>query len=61
MEELVCSKCNLLLEMKEVSIDYLGHHLVERAPRCPKCGQIFISEELVEDKITILETSLEEK
>lgn len=61
MEELICSKCNLPLEMKDVSIDYLDYHYIQKLPRCPNCGQIFISEELVDDKITNLESSLEEK
>lgn len=61
MEKLTCSKCKLSLEMKDMTIDYLGYHLVQKVPRCPKCGQIYISEELVESKITLLEMSLEEK
>jgi len=61
MTKIVCSKCNLPLEEKEVSIDYLGFHFNEKAPRCPQCGLIYISEDLVKTKVSALETTLEEK
>jgi hypothetical protein len=48
--------------MREISVDYLDYHFDnEKAPRCPKCGLIYISEELVNGKVTKLETLLEEK
>jgi hypothetical protein len=59
---LICSKCKVPLELKEVTIDYLDYHFEnEKAPRCPRCGLIYISEELVNGKVTKLETLLEEK
>lgn len=61
MDDLICTKCNLYLELKDSSFDYLGFHFNEKVPRCPKCGQIYISEELVNGKVTMLETTLEEK
>lgn len=62
MTTLICSKCNLPLELREVSVDYLDYHFEnEKVPRCPKCGLIYISEELVKGKVTMLETLLEDK
>lgn len=61
MDNLICTKCNLVLEMMEASVDYLGYHFNEKVPRCPKCGQIYVSEELVNGKVTLLESTLEEK
>ena len=62
MSNLVCSKCNLPLELREISIDYLDYHFDnEKVPRCPKCGLIYISEELVNGKVTKLEILLEDK
>ncbi len=61
MENIICTKCNLPLEEAEAAVEYLGYHIKEKIPRCPKCGQIYISEELVKSKVAMLETSLEEK
>ncbi|MGI6492065.1 MAG: DVU_1557 family redox protein [Pelotomaculum sp.] len=62
MGNLICSKCQIPLEPANIEIDYLGYHFDnEKVPRCPKCGLIYISEELVKGKITLLETSLEDK
>jgi hypothetical protein len=62
MKNLICSKCNLPLELKAISIDYLDYHFdKEKVPRCPKCGLIYISEDFVNGKVTKLETTLEDK
>jgi NAD-dependent SIR2 family protein deacetylase len=62
VENLYCSKCGLPLEERTVSVNYLGFHIEnEKLPRCPKCGQFYVSEVLVKGKVNSLETSLEEK
>ena len=58
---MICTKCNEELQMMQASIDYLSFHLTEKVLCCPKCGQVFIPEELVDGKIAELETTLEEK
>jgi len=58
---LLCSKCNCPLEMLDIHVTYLERHFTHKVPRCPKCGQVYISEDLVEGKIAQLEKSLEEK
>ena len=62
MSQLICSKCGLALELRDITIDYLDYHFEnEKALRCPKCGLIYIPEEVVNGKVTKLETLLEEK
>lgn len=56
-----CDKCNIDLEMLPVNLSYLEFSFTEKLPCCPKCGMVFISEELVDGKITELEESFEEK
>ena len=61
MGKLVCVKCDRELELLEAAADYLEHHFTEKFPKCPVCGQIYISEELVNGKIADVESTLEQK
>ena len=45
MDGLKCSRCDCELELIEVAAEYLGHRFAEKIPGCPKCGQVYISEE----------------
>ncbi|MDR0616573.1 MAG: hypothetical protein LBG29_07165 [Synergistaceae bacterium] len=56
-----CCKCNLYLEPSKTTFIYLGQHFSQELPRCPSCGQMYISEEMVECKIAEIEQVLEEK
>lgn len=49
--------------MKELDakFTYLGKHFSHKVLRCPSCGQVFFSEELVNGKVKQLEYSMEEK
>ena len=58
---LICCKCNKELEMKKTDFSYLGHSFFTEVPRCPGCGQVFISEELVKSRISEVEMQLEDK
>ena len=60
-ENLRCSRCSCLLELTDVHVTYLDRHFSHKVPRCPKCGQVYITEELAEGKMAQLEKSLEEK
>jgi hypothetical protein len=40
---------------------YLGHVFRTDVPRCPSCGQVFISEELAAGRMAEVETTLEDK
>lgn len=56
-----CGKCNLNLEKSQVTLEYLGHSFDVDLPRCPKCGQVLVMEELVRGKIKKVEMTLEDK
>ena len=60
-QKLICSLCNLELTPANTNLSYLGHSFRVEAPRCPVCGQVFISEELVKGRIAEVETELEDK
>ena len=57
----LCSRCRCQLELTEIHVTCLERHFTHKVPRCPQCGQVYITEELAEGKIAQLEKSLEEK
>ncbi len=60
-ESLVCQLCNLPLENSRVDFEYMGHTFHVDLPKCPKCGQIYISEDLTKGRMADVETELEDK
>lgn len=56
-----CDKCGLELQLLPVRMSYLEHEFSEKLPACPGCGMVFISEDLVNDKILKVEEAFEEK
>lgn len=60
-EKLICCKCQKELEMKKVDFSYLGHTFFTDLPSCPECGMVYISEELVKNRISEVEMQLEDK
>ncbi|MDO4485577.1 MAG: DNA-binding protein [Bacillota bacterium] len=58
---LMCSRCRCSLEDIEIHVTYLERHFTHKVPRCPQCGQVYISEDLAEGRMAQLEKSLEEK
>jgi YgiT-type zinc finger domain-containing protein len=63
MEEkkLICYKCQKELELKKTNFSYLGHIFFTEVPRCPQCGLVFISEDLVKGRISEVEMQMEDK
>lgn len=59
--KLICGRCGCPLELKRVDFEYVTHTFFSDAPRCPKCGQIFLSEDLVRGRVAEVETELEDK
>ncbi len=59
--KLICKRCNVPLEEIEAKFTYLEKHFSHKVPRCPQCGQVYFTEELVQGKIRQLEYSMEEK
>mgnify|MGYP000900644326 CR=1 FL=1 len=60
-ENLKCMKCNFLLEPGKVNIHYMRSTFAVELLKCPKCGQVYIPEELVLGKILEVEKVLEDK
>ncbi len=56
-----CAQCNEQLVKKKTVFSYLGHTVAHEVPVCPKCGKIFIPEELAEGKMAEVEGQLEDK
>ncbi len=60
-KKMICFKCQRELEMKKTDFTYLGHSFFTEVPRCPECGIVYVSEELVKDRISQVEMQLEDK
>lgn len=60
-QKLICERCQVDLEEKEVEFTYLNRAFRHKVPRCPECGQVFIPEELARGRISQVETLLEDK
>lgn len=60
-ESLICFRCQVSLKPSPTIFHYLKHRVTENLPRCPKCGQVYLNEELVAGKMHEVEASLEEK
>lgn len=60
-KQMKCSKCNCCLEPAGVKFSYLGSKFALTTLRCPKCGNIFISEELTDGRINYTEGFLEDR
>ena len=58
---MMCARCGVQLEKIETRFEYLGHKFTNLAPKCPVCGMVYISEELVLGRIAEVETMLEDK
>lgn len=60
-KELKCGKCGVPLEPMEAHFKYLKRQFKYTVPRCPKCGFVYISEDLANGRIKEVETVLEDK
>lgn len=58
---LLCNKCNVPLKPAKATFKYLNRSFEHEVLRCPECGQIYLPEDLVREKMKKVETSLEEK
>ncbi len=57
----LCLKCNLPLEMGKIGISYLGNTFPVDLPKCPGCGQVYVSEDLALGRMAEVEKLLEDK
>ncbi len=60
-EEITCSRCGVKMALARADFRYLGHNFHTEVMRCPKCGAVYIPEELAEGEIADAETALEDK
>lgn len=60
-EDLFCDSCDIALKPAKTHFTYLGHAFQTELPRCPKCGQVFITEDLVKGRMAQVEMELEDK
>jgi hypothetical protein len=60
-KKLICWKCKKELEIKKTNFTYLGHSFFTEVPKCPECGLVYISEELVKGRMSEVEMQLEDK
>lgn len=56
-----CAKCSETLEMRTVEVAYMGSKYPVELPRCPRCGIVFIPEDLAVGKMARIEKILEDK
>lgn len=59
--DLVCAACDVPLEVGKVEARYLGQSFPVDLPRCPKCGFVYVSEDLALGKMLQVEQALEDK
>lgn len=58
---MICVKCDRELEASKVNLEYLGHRITQEFLVCPSCGNLFIPEDIVKDKMQKVEIELEDK
>ncbi len=60
-EHWLCSSCDVPLESRTVEVAYMGSKYPVNLPRCPKCGIVFVPEDLALGKMSEIEKILEDK
>ena len=58
---LICTKCSVPLEPLKTTFTYLDHEFYSTLPKCPKCGLVYVSEDLAKGKMASVEAELEDK
>ncbi len=60
-EKLMCDKCKVEMELIDAQFKYLSRTFRHKVPRCPRCGQVSLPEELVTGRMADVEAMIEEK
>lgn len=60
-KQIECLKCGVVMELGNVEVMYLNSKFPIQLPKCPKCGLVYIPEELVMGKMLEVEKALEDK
>lgn len=64
MEEkqiLICDRCKVEMEEIDANFSYLDRTFRHKVSRCPQCGQVVLSEDLVTGRMSEVEALIEEK
>ncbi|AFM24505.1 DVU_1557 family redox protein [Desulfomonile tiedjei] len=59
--EWICARCSIPLEMAKVEVAYRGSKYPVNLPKCPRCGLVFVPEQLALGKMAEVEKLLEDK
>jgi len=59
--KVMCVKCNIELTLGKVTLAYLGSNFPVDLFKCPKCGLVYIPEEIAIGKMQQVEAALEDK
>ena len=57
----LCAKCNVDMTPQKTFFQYLGHSFSADLPTCPRCGQVYVPEEIVVGRMAQVEQMLEDK
>ncbi len=57
----LCNACGTELTFGMIEVHYMGSGYPVELPSCPKCGQVFITEDLATIKMAEIEKLLEDK
>jgi hypothetical protein len=60
-DNLICRKCDIPLKKTEAVFEYLDNSFPVELPACPKCGFVYVPEELALGKVLSVEKVLEDK
>lgn len=61
LPDMTCLQCSEKLVVQKTYLTYLGFPLSTPLPRCPICGQVYISEAFAAGKLHDVEKTLEDK
>jgi predicted RNA-binding Zn-ribbon protein involved in translation (DUF1610 family) len=56
-----CHRCGVALEPMPVKFSYLKRGFQADVPRCPKCGLVYIPEDLARGRMSEVERQMESK
>lgn len=58
---MICDKCNVEMQEMDANFSYLDRTFRHKVQRCPQCGQVCLSEDLVDGRMREVEALIEEK
>jgi hypothetical protein len=58
---IICYRCQKELKPTKTYLSYLGHSFFADILKCSECGEVYIPEELVKERIAEVEMQLEDK